>query len=60
MYTEQDVFYTKKSLGLETSNKKIILYAPTWRDNQHDAKSGYIYINPVDFGYLQKYLGDEY
>lgn len=59
-YTEKDVLRVKKSLGLEACDKKIILYAPTWRDNQHDAKAGYVYDNPVDFDFLKEKLSDEY
>lgn len=59
-YTEKDVMNVKKALGLEKCDKKIILYAPTWRDNQHDAEKGYVYKNPVDFNLLQEQLGEEY
>lgn len=59
-YTEADVSTIKHKLGLDTCDKKIILYAPTWRDNQHDAEKGYVYKNPVDFDYLRNCLGDEY
>lgn len=59
-YTSDDVASVKKTLGLEGCNKKIILYAPTWRDNQHDSENGYVYKNPVDFDFLRKYLGEEY
>ena len=40
--------------------KKVILYAPTWRDNQYDASVGYTYESPVDFDYLREKLGDDY
>ncbi|MDO5590030.1 MAG: CDP-glycerol glycerophosphotransferase family protein [Lachnospiraceae bacterium] len=59
-YTEEDIMRVKKNLGIENVQKKILLYAPTWRDNQHDASKGYVYKNPVDFKYLQEKLGDEY
>lgn len=59
-YTKADVSAVKKVLGLERCNKKIILYAPTWRDNQHDAEQGYVYKNSVDFDLLRKQLGEEY
>jgi CDP-glycerol glycerophosphotransferase len=42
------------------NDKKVILYAPTWRDDQHVAGKGYEYTMPVDFDYLQKELSDEY
>lgn len=59
-FTSKDVEAVKIKLGIEGTDKKIILYAPTWRDNQHDADKGYIYDNPVDFDYLREQLGDEY
>ena len=58
--TEEDIISLKEKLGLADCDKKLILYAPTWRDNQHDAAKGYVYDNPVDFDYLQKALSDEY
>lgn len=59
-FTEADVRRVKEKLGLGDTEKKIILYAPTWRDNQHDAASGYTYENPVDFDKLRRELGEEY
>lgn len=43
----------------ETGGKKVVLYAPTWRDNQHDAKLGYTYALGVDFDRLQEALGED-
>lgn len=60
IFTDENVSFVKKRLGLDTCNKKIVLYAPTWRDNQYDSSKGYVYENPVDFAYLQKNLGEEY
>ena len=48
----------RKSLGVE--GKKVILYAPTWRDNQHTSGEGYTYKTEVDFDKLQRELGDDY
>lgn len=59
-HTEKDVREIKKRLGLENSAKKIILYAPTWRDNQHSASKGYTYKTEIDFEKLKAELGDEY
>ena len=59
-YTEDDVKRIKQKLGIDGINKKIILYAPTWRDNQHQAGVGYTYKTEVDFDKLQKELQDEY
>lgn len=38
----------------------MILYAPTWRDNQHDSVKGYTYTPQLDFDMLQKAVGSEY
>ena len=48
----------RKNLGVE--GKKVILYAPTWRDNQHTSGTGYTYKTEVDFDKLRRELGDEY
>lgn len=61
--TDTDVRNIKKKLGLSESDigdKKIILYAPTWRDNQHKAGVGYTYDLHLDFKKLQQELGNEY
>ena len=39
--------------------KKVILYAPTWRDNKFNEK-GYIHELKVDFNKWRNILGDEY
>lgn len=59
-YTDKNVERIKKSLGIEDNDKKIILYAPTFRDNQHETGVGYVYKTEVDFDKLQNALGDEY
>lgn len=41
------------------SGKKIILYAPTWRDDQY-VGNDVLYESPVDFEYLREQLSDEY
>ncbi len=59
-YNNDDITKIKTKLGIENCNKKVILYAPTWRDNQHNAQRGYTYHNPVDFDYLKEVLGNDY
>ncbi|MDE6292145.1 MAG: CDP-glycerol glycerophosphotransferase family protein, partial [Bacilli bacterium] len=58
-YTEKDIKKIKKDLGIP-KNKKVILYAPTWRDNQHQAGVGYTYELGIDFDNFQKKFKDEY
>ena len=60
-YTENDVSDIKKRiLGEDIKNKKIILYAPTYRANQHESGVGYVYKEEVDFEKMRKKLGDEF
>jgi len=59
-YSAKDAERIKKKLCIENNDKKIILYAPTWRDNQHDAVKGYVYDNPVDFDYIREKLSSYY
>jgi CDP-glycerol glycerophosphotransferase len=40
--------------------KKAILYAPTWRDDQHVSGKGYTLSLPVDFEKLRRELGDDH
>lgn len=40
-------------------DKKVILYAPTWRDNSYNMK-GYVFELNVDFNLWKKELGKEY
>lgn len=59
-YNEEDVIRVKKELGIDKTDKKIILYAPTYRDNQHSVGVGYTYETKVDFDKLKEELSDEY
>ena len=58
-YTQKDIEDIVSELQLP-SDKKYILYAPTWRDNQHQAGIGYTYKTEVDFDKLKANLGDEF
>ena len=49
----------KEELGI-AKDKKVILYAPTFRDNKHDSAKGYIHDDELDFDRFQKELADEY
>ncbi|WP_130860492.1 CDP-glycerol glycerophosphotransferase family protein [Gracilibacillus phocaeensis] len=49
----------KQSLSIPL-NKKVILYAPTWRDNQYFNKGKYKYQEELDMEMLQKELGEDY
>jgi len=41
-------------------NKKIILYAPTWRDDQYELGKGYTFDSKMDFTLLKEHLSDNY
>lgn len=58
-YTEEDIQMIKERLDIDPA-KKIILYAPTWRDNQHEAGVGFTYDLNIDFNRLREELGEEY
>ena len=58
-FKEDDVKRIKQELNIP-DDKKVILYAPTWRDDQHQAGIGYTYKTEVDFDILQKNLEQEY
>ena len=57
-FDEEYALSVKRKLGLPV-DKKVILYAPTFRDNQHDG-AGYTYDTHIDFERLEKELSDEY
>lgn len=58
-FTAEDVLKLKKKLGLPL-NKKVLLYAPTYRDNQHSASEGYTYKLKIDFDFLERELNKDY
>ncbi len=58
-YKPEDVGRIRSSLGIP-EGKKVILYAPTFRDDQRDERNEYHYESPLDFGHIQEVLGDEY
>ncbi len=57
-HNPQDVEKIKSKLKIP-KDKKVLLYAPTWRDNQHKAGIGYYYEPQADFDYLKKHLEED-
>ena len=55
----QDILLIKQRRMLPT-DKKVILYAPTWRDNEHHGHLTYKFSSQIDFTYLQEKLASEY
>lgn len=55
---KEDIIKLKKKLGLPL-DKKIILYAPTWRDNDFHAKGKYKFNTGLDFPLLMEEMKDD-
>ena len=58
-HKKADINKIKKELKIP-KNKKVILYAPTWRDNQHQSGLGYTYNLNLDFDKLKEEFGSDY
>lgn len=56
---EETVSKIKQSCGLP-HDKKVILYAPTWRDNQFYSKGRYKFDLQLDLEMLKEKLGSDY
>ena len=57
--SQDEIDGLKKKLNIP-EGKKVLLYAPTWRDNQYAEGQGYTYKTQADFDYLQDKLGDDW
>lgn len=58
-YTDEDVKRIKERFNI-ADDKKVIMYLPTFRDNQHTSGVGYTYNIGIDFDRLRNKLGDKY
>lgn len=58
-HREEDCAEIKSRLGVP-AQKKVILYAPTYRENQKNQGRGYKYSEPLDFKQLREAIGEEY
>lgn len=58
-FTEEYVQETKSRLGIPL-NKRVVLYAPTFRDDQHEAGVGYTLESAVDFDLLRDQLAEDH
>lgn len=56
--TDEDIIRLREKYKIP-KERKVILYAPTWRDNVYNNK-GYSYEVQADFKMWRKLLGDEY
>ena len=57
--TEKNIITLKKKLNIPL-NKKVILYAPTWRDDEFYSKGKYRFTLQLDLQKMQEQLGNEY
>lgn len=57
-WNPEDIDSLKEQYGIP-KDKKVILYAPTWRDNSYTAQ-GYTFELEVDFAKWQEVLGDDH
>ncbi|MDD4112264.1 MAG: CDP-glycerol glycerophosphotransferase family protein [Herbinix sp.] len=55
---EEDIIKIKESLGLP-QDKRVILYAPTWRDNEYYRNGIYRFNTGLDFPLLMKELKED-
>lgn len=68
-YPRNDILFSGNNLDYQLQlkkkleipeDKKVILYAPTWRDNSYYNKASYKFESPLDYGKVAKALSDEY
>jgi CDP-glycerol glycerophosphotransferase len=57
--TKDNISKMKETLGIP-KNKKVILYAPTWRDNEYYTIGKYKFTLNIDFEKLNRSFGDDY
>lgn len=58
-YTKTDERLVRQKLNLP-EDKKVILYAPTWRDNEYHEVGKYKFTLKMDLDKMRVQLGDEY
>src|SRR5699024_4033652 len=56
---QKDIMNLKKKLDIPT-NKKVVLYAPTWRHDDYVARGKYNFNLELDLENMQRILGEEY
>ena len=56
-YSNEDILRLKKRLGI-SPEKQVILYAPTYRDNQNIGAGNYFFNDELDYELLNKDLDD--
>lgn len=59
VFTEKDIANLKEKYGIP-GDKKVIMYAPTFRDNKHSEKDGFSLETGINFDKLKSDISDEY
>ena len=59
MNNEVDIKKLKENLNIPM-DKKVLLYAPTWRDNEYHRQSIYKFVTAMDFDLLKERLSEDY
>ena len=57
-YDRGEVQRIRETLGIPV-DKKVILYAPTWRDDSLDNANGYVFEEPIDYHQLADGFGPD-
>ncbi|MCQ2960806.1 MAG: CDP-glycerol glycerophosphotransferase family protein [archaeon] len=57
--TEEGIKKIKEKMNIP-KDKKVILYAPTWRDNEFHKNGIYKFATDMDFNLMKERLGDDY
>ena len=59
MNNEIEIRRLKENLNIPM-DKKVLLYAPTWRDNEYHRRSIYKFVSAMDFDLLKEKLSEDY
>ena len=59
-YTEEDARRIRARLNIEGDGRKVMLYAPTYRADQHESGTGHTFSLELDFDRLKERLESEY
>jgi CDP-glycerol glycerophosphotransferase len=59
MNNEDEIKKLKENLNIPM-DKKVLLYAPTWRDNEYHRQSMYKFVTAMDFDLLKERLSEDY
>ncbi|UCZ52715.1 CDP-glycerol glycerophosphotransferase family protein [Bacillus shivajii] len=58
-HTTQDIETIRNKIGIP-DNKKVLLYAPTWRDDEYHSVGKYKFLLQLDLEKMKKQIGEEW